>query len=91
MHDCFFRFSFILAWPVDLLANYTHLSGLLIELGPDLKMPHSKALGKGLFELRHKAASGIGRAFIVSYRAKRLWSFTQLLRKRQKHQLKIYS
>jgi hypothetical protein len=26
----------ILAWPVDLLADYTHLSDLLIELGPDL-------------------------------------------------------
>jgi hypothetical protein len=71
MHDCFFRFSFILAWPVDLLANYTHLSGLLIELGPDLKMPHSKALGKGLFELRLKQHQRSEERFIVSYRAKR--------------------
>jgi phage-related protein len=74
----------ILEWPVDLLADYTHLSGLLIELGPELKMPHSKALGKGLFELRPKAASGIGRAFYCFLMGKKIVVVHAFIKKTQK-------
>jgi len=31
--------------------------------GTDLRMPHSRAMGHGLFELRCKGREGIGRAF----------------------------
>ncbi len=31
--------------------------------GPDLGMPHTRAMGGGLFELRLKAAEGIARVF----------------------------
>ena len=51
------------AWPADLLADYARLTELLSEHGPELGMPHSKALGKGLFELRPKGKAVIGRAF----------------------------
>jgi phage-related protein len=51
------------AWPVDLLADYARLTELLSEHGPELGMPHSKAMGKGLFELRPRAKSLAGRAF----------------------------
>jgi phage-related protein len=33
------------------------------EHGADLRMPHSRAMGEGLFELRCKGKEGIGRAF----------------------------
>jgi phage-related protein len=51
------------AWPVDVLADYARLVELLREYGPMLRMPHSRAFGDGLFELRPKGRSGIGRAF----------------------------
>ena len=51
------------SWPVDVLADYARIVELLIEYGPGLRMPHSKAMGGGLFELRPKGRSGIGRAF----------------------------
>ena len=51
------------AWPVDVLADYARLVELLTEHGPDLHLPHSRALGDGLFELRPHGRSGIGRAF----------------------------
>lgn len=51
------------AWPVDVLANYAHLVELLQEHGPNLRLPHSRSMGGGLFELRPKGRSGIGRAF----------------------------
>jgi len=34
-----------------------------MEFGPNVKMPHARAMGKGLFELRPKGREGIGRAF----------------------------
>ena len=49
-------------WPVGLLADYTRLVELLMEFGPDLRMPRSRSLGGGLFELRPGGREGIGRA-----------------------------
>ncbi len=51
------------SWPDGILADYAHLIELLIEFGPNVKMPHSRAMGKGLFELRPKGREGIGRTF----------------------------
>jgi phage-related protein len=53
------------------LADYARMVELLIEYGPDLGLPHSRALGQGLFELRPRGRSGIGRAlycFLVGQR-----------------------
>lgn len=55
--------SEIESWPVDVLADYAHLVELLAEHGPSLRLPHSRAFGDGLFELRPRGRSGIGRAF----------------------------
>jgi phage-related protein len=51
------------SWPADVLADYARIVELLIELGPNLRLPYSRALGDGLFELRPRGKSGIGRAF----------------------------
>lgn len=51
------------SWPVDVLADYARLVELLIEHGPNLRLPHSRAIGDGLFELRPRSRSGIGWAF----------------------------
>lgn len=50
------------SWPVDVTADYARLVELLVEFGPSLRMPHSRAFGDGLFELRPRGSSGIGRA-----------------------------
>lgn len=60
------------AWPVDVLADYAHLIELLMEHGPNLRMPHSRAMGEGLFELRSKGKEGIGRAFYCYLVGKRV-------------------
>jgi phage-related protein len=62
----------ISAWPVDVLADYTRLLELLIEHGPSLRLPHSRAFGDGLFELRPSGKSGIGRAFYCFMVGKRI-------------------
>ena len=51
------------SWPGGILADYARLLELLMEFGPNLRMPHSRAIGDGLFELRPRGREGIGRAF----------------------------
>jgi len=49
-------------WPAGILADYARLIELVMEFGPDLKMPHLRSMGGGLFELRPQGREGIGRA-----------------------------
>ncbi|MBU0622998.1 MAG: type II toxin-antitoxin system RelE/ParE family toxin [Gammaproteobacteria bacterium] len=86
------------AWPVDVVADYAKIVELLIEHGPNLRLPHSRAFGGGLFELRPRGKSNIGRAFycfLVGQRVVLLHAFikksqetppqeTKLARKRMK-------
>jgi phage-related protein len=60
------------SWPVDILADYARLLELLAEHGPNLRLPHSRALGDGLFELRPRGRAGIGRAFYCFVIARRV-------------------
>ena len=50
-------------WPDGVLAAYARVLELLMEFGPHLRMPHSCAMGDGLFELRPRGSEGIGRVF----------------------------
>ena len=50
------------SWPIEVMADFARLIELLIEFGPDLRMPHSRAMGAGLFELRPRGRECIGRA-----------------------------
>jgi phage-related protein len=45
------------------MADYARIVELLMEFGPNLRMPHSKAMGDALFELRPRGREGIGRVF----------------------------
>ena len=51
------------SWPDGILADYARIVELLMEIGPNLRMPHSHAMGGGLLELRPRGRDGIGRVF----------------------------
>ena len=70
-------------WPEDILADYARLIKLLADQGPDLRMPHSRAFGDGLFELRAKSAAGIGRAFYCFLRGRRITVLHSFIKKTQ--------
>ena len=53
----------VLSLPSGILADYLRLTEAMALYGVDLRMPHSRALGAGLFELRPKGPEGIGRVF----------------------------
>ena len=80
------------AWPIDILADYTRIVELLIDFGPNLRLPHSRAIGEGIFELRPHGKSAIGRAFYC-FRVKRkivvLHAFIKKTQQTPNRELKI--
>ena len=75
--------SEIESWPVDVLADYARLVELLAEHGPSLRLPHSRAFGDGLFELRPRGRSGIGRALYCFMLARRVVVLHAFIKKTQ--------
>ena len=71
------------SWPVDVVADYAHLLELLAEHGPSLRLPHSRALGDGLFELRPRGMAGTGRAFYCFLIGKRVVIVHAFIKKTQ--------
>ena len=80
------------SWPVDVVADYARIVELLIEHGPNLRLPHSRAFGDGLFELRPRGRSGVGRAFycfLVGQRVVVLHAFIKKSQETPKHEVKL--
>lgn len=71
------------SWPMDVLADYARLVELLAEYGPSLRLPYSRACGDGLFELRPRGRSGVGRAFYCFLVGKRVVVLHAFLKKSQ--------
>jgi phage-related protein len=63
-----------------------------MEFGPHLRMPHSRAMGDGLFELRPRSTEGIGRVFycfMVQQRIVILNAFLKKTRETPERELKL--
>jgi phage-related protein len=52
--------------------------------GPDLGMPHTRAMGEGLFELRLTVAEGIVRVFYCTLVGRRIVMLHQFIKKSEK-------
>jgi phage-related protein len=73
----------ILALPAGIQARYVHITQRMLIVGPDLGMPHTRALGKGLFEIRAKAEEGIGRVFYCTLVGERIVMLHTFVKKTQ--------
>lgn len=60
------------AWPVGILASFERITRAMLEHGPDLGLPRTRAMGGGLFEIRAKGREGIGRAFYCTVVGQRI-------------------
>ena len=76
--------SEILAFAAGFLARFLRYAERMEAFGPDLGMPHTRALGGGLFELRIKAAEGIARVFYCTVINKRIVFLHQFVKKTKK-------
>ncbi|MBK5256971.1 MAG: type II toxin-antitoxin system RelE/ParE family toxin [Vicinamibacteria bacterium] len=71
----------ILALPAGLVARFLRYAERMEAFGPDLGMPHTRAMGGGLFELRVKAAEGIARVFYCTAVDRRIVFLHQFVKK----------
>lgn len=74
----------IQALPAGFVARFIRYAEKLEHYGPDLGMPHTKAMGDGLFELRLKAAEGIARVFYCTLIGKRIVVLHHFVKKTDK-------
>jgi phage-related protein len=74
----------IMAFPPGIQARYIHLTERMLAFGPDLGMPHTRAMGKGLFELRMKSSEGIGRVFFCTLPNRRIMMLHAFVKKSEK-------
>ena len=74
----------ILQLPTGFLARFLKYAERLEVFGPDLGMPHTRAMGRGLFELRLKAAEGIARVFYCTVAGRQIVMLHQFTKKSEK-------
>lgn len=74
----------VLALPSGILARYLRYVDRMEIYGPDLGMPHTRAMGDGLFELRLKAAEGIARVFYCTVVGRKIVVLHQFVKKTEK-------
>ena len=74
----------ILALPAGFVARFVRYAERMETFGPDLGMPHTRAMGDGLFELRLKAAEGIARVFYCTLIGHRIVFLHQFIKKTDK-------
>jgi phage-related protein len=72
------------ALPAGFLARFLRYAERMELLGPDLGMPHTRAMGDGLFEIRLKAAEGIARVFYCTMVDRRIVFLHQFVKKANK-------
>ena len=71
------------AMPAGIVADYLRLTEAMAIYGADLRMPHSRAMGGGLFELRPKGPEGIGRVFYCTQVGKTIVVLHSFVKKTQ--------
>ncbi len=79
-------------WPDGIRASFLRIIEAMREHGPDLGLPHTRAMGGGLFEIRAKGREGIGRAFyctVVGQRIVILHAFTKKTEQTPQRELDI--
>ncbi len=74
----------ILALPAGFVARFLKYAERMELYGPDLGMPHTRAMGQGLFELRLKAAAGISRVLYCTVVDRQIVMLHQFVKKTEK-------
>jgi len=74
----------VTAWPRGIRASFLRIAEAMTEQGPDIGMPHTRAMGGGLFEVRAKGREGIGRAFYCTVVGQRIVILHTIVKKTEK-------
>jgi phage-related protein len=74
----------ILDLPAGFVARFVRYAERMEIYGPDLGMPHTRAMGDGLFELRIKSMEGIARVFYCTIIDRRIVFLHQFVKKTER-------
>lgn len=74
----------ILDLPAGFVARFVRYAERMEIYGPDLGMPHTRAMGGGLFELRIKSMEGIARVFYCTVVGRRIVFVHQFVKKTER-------
>lgn len=74
----------ILNLPAGFVARFLRYAERMEVYGSDLGMPHTRAMGQGLFELRLKAGEGIARVFYCTLVGRRIVILHQFTKKSER-------
>ena len=74
----------VMDWPKGIRASFLRIAETMTEEGPDIGMPHTRAMGGGLFEVRAKGREGIGRAFYGAVVGQRIVILHAIVKKTEK-------
>jgi phage-related protein len=67
--------------PAGFVARFVRYAERMEVHGPDLGMPHTRAMGDGLFELRLESAEGIARVFYCTVVGRRIVFLHEFVKK----------
>ena len=82
----------ILDLPAGFVARFVRYAERMATYGPDLGMPHTRAMGGGLFELRIKSMEGIARVFYCTVVDRHIVFLHQFVKKTERtpqHELRV--
>jgi phage-related protein len=74
----------LLAMQPGFVARFIRYAETMEQYGPNLGMPHTRAMGEGLFELRLKGPDGIARVFYSSIGERRIGVLHHFVKKSSK-------
>jgi phage-related protein len=78
----------VLGLPDGLAARYVHVTDRMRSHGPHLGMPHTRAMGGGLFEIRLKSQEGIARVMYATQVGQRIVMLHAFVKKTDKTPVK---
>lgn len=70
-------------WPSGINANFSRIAEMMVEHGPNLGLPYTRAFGDGLCEIRARGIEGVGRAFFCTMVGKRIVILHGFIKKSQ--------
>ncbi|MCE3237548.1 MAG: phage derived protein Gp49-like protein [Gammaproteobacteria bacterium] len=78
----------IFSLPEDILGSYVFISEMMETEGPNIGLPHTRAMRDKLFEIRVSGREGIARIFYCTGKQKKIWILHSFKKKTQETPLK---
>ena len=74
----------VMEWPPGIRAGFVRIAERIVQYGPALGLPYTRALGDGLFEIRARGQEGIGRGLFCTTSDRRVVILHSFIKKSQK-------